>query len=125
MHHLILPGYILFMNVVTFSLFQADKANAVQGLARVPEKGLLAFALFGGWPAAKLAQRIFRHKTRKEPFRSHLNRIPLIWLGFIMFFGLMSWSHTLKGELFKPDIAPEQWLKENRQTPRFFQSVSD
>lgn len=30
-------------------------------------------ALLGGWAGAKLAQGRFRHKTRKEPFRSLLN----------------------------------------------------
>lgn len=113
------------MNVTAFTLFQVDKANAVQGLSRVPEKVLLAFAFFGGWPAAKLAQHVFGHRTKKQPFRSQLNRIPLIWLGFIMFFGLMSWSHTLSFELFKPTVTPELWFQENRRTPRFFQSVSE
>ena len=41
---------------------------------------LLKVAIRGGWIGAKLAQRRFRRKTRKEPFRSQSNRIGL-WQG--------------------------------------------
>ena len=47
----------------------------------MPEKTLLLLALLGGWPLAKLAQRRFRHKTRKQPFATLLNLVPFAWMG--------------------------------------------
>ncbi|NNL17280.1 MAG: DUF1294 domain-containing protein, partial [Boseongicola sp.] len=40
---------------------------------RISESNLLSLAFFGGSPAAKFAQRRFRHKTRKQPFALQLN----------------------------------------------------
>ena len=36
----------------------------------MPEASLHVLALMGGWPGALLAQRVVRHKTRKQPFRT-------------------------------------------------------
>lgn len=71
---------LLVLNLHTFVLFWWDKRLAFQGRRRIPEQTLLNLAFLGGWVGAKLAQRRFRHKTYKEPFRTQLNRIPVIWL---------------------------------------------
>lgn len=70
---------LLLVNILTFSVFAHDKKQARLGEWRVPEKTLLSLAFFGGWFGAKLAQRKFRHKTRKQPFRGLLNVIPMVW----------------------------------------------
>lgn len=62
-------------NIRAYRLFRLDKEQAENGGPRVPEAELLEAATWGGWFGAKLAQRRFRHKTRKEPFRSKLNQI--------------------------------------------------
>lgn len=62
--------YCLAVNLVTFALYGADKRAAVRQGPRVPEKALHALALAGGTPAAWLAQRHFRHKTRKDSFQA-------------------------------------------------------
>jgi uncharacterized membrane protein YsdA (DUF1294 family) len=46
-----------------------DKDAAARGAWRTPEKTLHALALIGGWPGALVAQSLFRHKSRKAPFR--------------------------------------------------------
>jgi uncharacterized membrane protein YsdA (DUF1294 family) len=61
------------MSLFAFVAFHSDKRRAERGAWRWSETSLLALAFLGGWPGAKLAQRRFRHKTRKEPFRSILN----------------------------------------------------
>ncbi len=77
-------GYLAFMNLVAFAAFGLDKLAAVRAWWRIPERSLLSLAFLGGWPAAKLGQRYFRHKTQKEPFATRLNRVPL-WQGGIVF----------------------------------------
>jgi uncharacterized membrane protein YsdA (DUF1294 family) len=63
---------ILLINALTFCVFWWDKDAARKGQWRVPESRLLWLALIGGSLGAVLAQRLLRHKTRKEPFRTQL-----------------------------------------------------
>ncbi len=64
--------YLAVINAATFATFARDKQAAAGRSRRVPERRLLLLAAVGGSPAALLAQRVLRHKTRKEPFRSAL-----------------------------------------------------
>jgi uncharacterized membrane protein YsdA (DUF1294 family) len=65
----------LLFNVVTFCLYWWDKEAARDGHWRVSEARLLQFAFLGGSLGAVAAQRLLRHKTRKEPFRTQLMAI--------------------------------------------------
>jgi uncharacterized membrane protein YsdA (DUF1294 family) len=62
-------GVVAVMSCASFAAYWADKRRAVSGGRRVPERTLHLLAFLGGWPGAMLAQRHFRHKTRKVPFR--------------------------------------------------------
>ena len=64
--------YLLAVNVATVALFGADKRAARLGLRRAPEADLLRLAAVGGSPGAFVAIELFRHKTRKQPFRARL-----------------------------------------------------
>lgn len=57
------------MNALTFALYGWDKRQARWKGWRVPEMVLLVAGLLGGSPAAFVAQKWFRHKTRKQPFQ--------------------------------------------------------
>ena len=59
---------LLVLNIVTFFSYALDKTAAAQGRWRTPESTLHALAAAGGWPAAWLAQRALRHKSRKREF---------------------------------------------------------
>lgn len=58
-------GYLLAVSLVTFFLNMHDKRMAESGGWRTPEATLHLFEFLGGWPAAFIAQRVFRHKISK------------------------------------------------------------
>ncbi|PVA09908.1 DUF1294 domain-containing protein [Pelagivirga sediminicola] len=78
-HPAALGGYLLIVNLITWLAFRRDKRRSETRDWRTPEKRLLTLAIIGGWPAAKLAQRWLRHKTRKQPFAWQLNLIGIAW----------------------------------------------
>lgn len=86
--------WLLIVNAITYASFAADKSRARRGEWRISEARLLFLALIGGWPAAKLAQKRFRHKTRKMPFAWELNRVPLVQVFLI---GLSLLVYTAAG----------------------------
>jgi uncharacterized membrane protein YsdA (DUF1294 family) len=67
-----------------------DKSAAQHGRWRTAESTLHMLALLGGWPGALVAQRVFRHKSRKPAFRAAfiatvaLNCGALVWLWWTM-----------------------------------------
>jgi uncharacterized membrane protein YsdA (DUF1294 family) len=67
--------YLLAINLAAFAAFGLDKRRAETGAWRIPERRLLSLAAAGGGAGAAVAQRLFRHKTRKEPFASWLRLI--------------------------------------------------
>ncbi len=64
--------YLLAVNAVAFIAFAWDKHCARNDLRRIPERTLLALAAIGGSSGAIAGQRLLRHKTRKQPFRTYL-----------------------------------------------------
>ncbi|WP_306424894.1 DUF1294 domain-containing protein [Sphingobium sp. Z007] len=73
MQALLLTAWLL-ANLIAFSLFGMDKRRARRGLRRLPERTLLLWAMAGGSAGALAGRRLFRHKTRKQPFST------LLWL---------------------------------------------
>lgn len=73
-----------FVNAWTVLRFWQDKSRAVARQRRIPEANLLGLALIGGSPGALLARQMFRHKTRKEPFSTHLMLIVVVQAGAII-----------------------------------------
>jgi uncharacterized membrane protein YsdA (DUF1294 family) len=77
---------LLAVNGFTLLRFWQDKRRAVIGARRIAEADLLGLALIGGTPAAYAARQLFRHKTRKQPFSTHLHLIAVIQAGAIIGF---------------------------------------
>jgi len=85
-----LPGAVIalsaLLSVAAFVLYRADKSAATRGAWRVSESTLQFVSLLGGWPGALLAQRVYRHKTRKQEFQIVfwaavvVNCVALAWL---------------------------------------------
>ena len=72
--------YLISINALTFLAFAWDKHCAIHRRWRVQETTLLFFSFLGGSPFAKLAQRLIRHKTSKQPFGRRLNVIVVVQL---------------------------------------------
>lgn len=83
--------YLGLVNLWTFMLFALDKRRARAGEWRIPERMLLLFAAAGGWPAAKVAQVVVRHKTRKQPFGVMLNLSLIVPLAVGGYLALQVW----------------------------------
>lgn len=79
---------LLVLNIVTFFSYATDKSAAERGGWRTPESTLHALAAAGGWPAAWLAQRALRHKSRKREFLAVYVLTVLLHLGAL---GLLLW----------------------------------
>jgi uncharacterized membrane protein YsdA (DUF1294 family) len=82
----IVLGWYLALSTIAFLLYGRDKSAAAHGRWRTPEATLHLVALLGGWPGALVGQRVFRHKTRKQPFQAVfwgtvvVNCLALAWL---------------------------------------------
>jgi uncharacterized membrane protein YsdA (DUF1294 family) len=72
---------LFLINCWTMLLFWLDKQRARSGEWRISEASLLGLAMIGGTPGAFFARSVFRHKTRKEPFSTHLFVILAIQAG--------------------------------------------
>jgi uncharacterized membrane protein YsdA (DUF1294 family) len=64
----------VLLSLVALFLYRADKRAAQRGTWRTRESTLHLVALLGGWPGALVGRRLFRHKTRKQPF------VTILWL---------------------------------------------
>lgn len=61
-------GAYIVVSTITFFAYYLDKMAAKNNRWRTQEKSLHLLALLGGWPGAWFAQKILRHKSRKQPF---------------------------------------------------------
>lgn len=79
------PYYLLFVNLLAFSMMGIDKARAKRDAWRISEKTLFFAAVVGGSPGAMIGMYLFRHKTRHKAFTLGM---PAIFLIQVMAIGL-------------------------------------
>lgn len=94
----IVAGLYIVMSVISFIAYANDKSAAQNGRWRTKESTLHMFSVMGGWPGAYFAQIKFRHKLKKEEFKSVYRVTVLLNLG-----GLF-WFHTEKGTNFLNNV---------------------
>ncbi len=67
-----LPVPFLFIligtNLLVFLYYYQDKSSAIKKDWRTPETKLHLLSLLGGWPSAYIAQKMFKHKLKKQSF---------------------------------------------------------
>lgn len=88
---LLLLWLLVLISLLTYGFYAKDKAAAMAGAWRVPEKTLHSLALFGGWPGALVAQARVRHKTRKLSFQL------AFWLTVVLNGLALAWLHGPEG----------------------------
>lgn len=71
---------LLAINAITWALFWLDKRRARRAKRRIKERTLLACCALGGWPAAYVAMRTLRHKTRDRRFRIAFCALVVAWI---------------------------------------------
>ncbi|MCK6480053.1 MAG: DUF1294 domain-containing protein [Planctomycetes bacterium] len=76
-------------SLAAFLLHALDKAAAVRGGRRVPERTLHLVELLGGWPGGLLASALLRHKTRRVGF--------LLVRGATILLHAVAWALVLGG----------------------------
>lgn len=100
-----IASILIVINAIAFLAFWWDKQAARAGARRIPESNLLWLAFLGGSAGSIAGQRLFRHKTQKEPFASRLQA--LAFLNLICAIGLLlvwlyapEWIDGLTARLF-------------------------
>ncbi len=75
----------LTLSIVTFFMYAKDKSAARNESWRIKEKTLHLLGLIGGWPGALLAQKTFRHKSKKQEFQN------TFWVTVVANIFILSW----------------------------------
>jgi uncharacterized membrane protein YsdA (DUF1294 family) len=65
----VVMGVYGVMSLFCFIVTYRDKRKSMIGQWRTPESTLHLLELLGGWPGGLIAQRVFRHKTRKASYQ--------------------------------------------------------
>lgn len=91
-----LAGAYIVLSVASLILYGVDKTAAEHGGWRIPETTLHLVSVAGGWPGALIARHLFRHKTRKQPFRT------VFWCTVVVNCAALAWVvHSM----------PAAWLR--------------
>ncbi|MUK69915.1 DUF1294 domain-containing protein [Aliivibrio fischeri] len=88
----------LGMSLLTYVMYAVDKNAAKKGNWRTPENTLHVLSLLGGWPGALFAQNQFRHKSKKQPFKT------ILWITIFVNIGAFAWTFTSSGTMFVQNI---------------------
>ena len=57
-------GYLVLANIAGLAVMGIDKAKAIKGAWRIPEKTLFLFSLIGGSIGTWAGMYLFHHKTK-------------------------------------------------------------
>lgn len=85
--------FYLAASLAAFSAYALDKSAARNGRWRTQENTLHFIGLAGGWPGALAAQRLLRHKSRKQSFQI------VFWATVILNCCVLAWFVTASGSL--------------------------
>jgi len=78
-------------STVAFVAYALDQSAARNDQWRTRESALHLFALIGGWPGALAAQRLLRHKTKKQSFQI------VFWVTVVLNCSALGWLFSSRG----------------------------
>ena len=81
----------LVASAVAFLAYALDKSAARNEQWRTQESTLHLFALVGGWPGALAAQRLLRHKSKKQSFKI------VFWATVVLNCSVLAWLFSSSG----------------------------
>ena len=84
-------GLYFAASAVAFVAYALDKSAARKDHWRTQESTLHLFALVGGWPGALAAQRLLRHKSKKQSFQI------VFWATVVLNCGTLGWLFSSSG----------------------------
>ena len=85
-------------SLITFVVYGVDKSAARNGRWRTKESTLHMLGLVGGWPGALLAQRVYRHKSKKQEFQI------VFWCTVLVNCAVLGWT-VLPAEVRRSALA--------------------
>jgi uncharacterized membrane protein YsdA (DUF1294 family) len=80
--------YMIFINILAFTIMGVDKKKARNGEYRISERTLWIVAVIGGGTGAYLGMKQFRHKTKHASFKWGLPVLMVIQLGLLVTYGI-------------------------------------
>ena len=85
--------FYLAASLAAFLAYALDKSAARNGKWRTKESTLHLIGLAGGWPGALAAQRLLRHKSRKQSFQI------VFWATVILNGCALAWFFSASGSM--------------------------
>ncbi|MFJ8245747.1 DUF1294 domain-containing protein [Peribacillus asahii] len=80
--------YMIFINILAFTIMGVDKKKARNGEYRISERTLWIVAVIGGGTGAYLGMKQFRHKTKHASFKWGLPVLMVVQLGLLVTYGI-------------------------------------
>ena len=81
---IVIAIYLLFVNLIAFTLYGIDKRKAKKQKFRIPERTLLWMARLGGGIGCWLGIKYFHHKTKHTKFRIIVPLWTILWVTAII-----------------------------------------
>ena len=119
----IIAGYLLFINLLAFILYFADKQKAKKKQWRIREATLLGVAWLGGALGAFLGMQIFRHKTKHIRFVLLVPLALLVWIALIGV-GIFFYRNGGKDKKSVSSDRGKMYCQTARAVPSFVLTVS-
>ena len=98
-HFRYVVAYLVGISAWTALAYWSDKKKAETASWRTPEKTLHLLELLGGWTAAFVSQRVFRHKIAKGDYQVTFWLIGVLHQ-FLSFDYLHQWRYTSRFHRF-------------------------